>query len=242
MLKVLEVRDLYVSVSGKMILKKVNLEVRDNEVVVVLGPNGSGKTTLINAIMGIPGYNIVRGDIRFMGRSIKSLPIDERARLGIGIAYQRPPPLRGVSLKELTSLIARSQEDIVKLSKALGITEDMLSREVNREFSGGEIKRTELLQLLLQKPKLALLDEPDSGVDVESISLIGKAVEELVEGGTSVLLITHLGSILKYIPSSRAYVIVDGTIVCEGDPIGILRDITKYGFEACYKCKEEMRG
>ncbi len=245
--RMLEIKDLSVNVNGKGILKDVNLSIKQGETVVLFGPNGSGKTSLLKTIMGVPGYTIKHGTIFYKGEDISDLSIDERARLGVGIAFQRPPAVRGVRLKDMMRIcMERSgnfkEEAINESSQKLNL-HDFLNRDINLGFSGGEIKRSELVQLLAQNPDLLLLDEPDSGVDLVSIHLVGKVINELLEKGKSParrakagLIITHSGYIMDYVNADRAYVMMDGSIMCTGNPRDILEDIRTKGFKGCITC------
>ena len=258
MKKLLEIIDLHVMVGDKEILKGIDLEVNTGEVHALFGPNGSGKTTLISAIMGFGGYKITKGKIIFSGKDITDLPPYERAKLGIGISFQKPPPVNGVKLKQLVKLCAKENGNLIeRYAKELNLTEH-LEREVNVGFSGGEVKRSELLQLLVQSPQMVLLDEPESGVDLENIALIGKAInlllgrkvepkngrpikEVLKEKRKSAIMITHTGHILDYVEADYGHVLVGGKIVCGGNPREILHTIKEYGYNECYRCftKEE---
>jgi len=241
----LEIRDLAVEVGGKQILHDVNLTIKPGETHVLFGPNGSGKTTLLMAIMGLPKYRVTRGSIVFKDKEITGLPVDERARMGIGVALQRPPVVRGVKTRDMLAACMgghASEEAIVRLAQKADLVE-FLDREVNYGFSGGEMKRSELLQLLAQDPELALLDEPESGVDLVNIALIGELINELLhkehpirERKHSGLVITHTGHILEYVHARTGYVLLDGHIVCEGDPLEILETIKRKGYEECRKC------
>ncbi len=241
----LEIKDLAVEVGGKEILHCVSLTIKPGETHVLFGPNGSGKTTLLMAIMGLPRYRVIRGSILFNGRDILGLSVDERARLGIGLALQKPPALRGVRMKEMVAVCMReraSEEAITMLAEKANLV-DFMDREVNYGFSGGETKRSELLQLLAQEPELVLLDEPESGVDLVNIALIGELVNELLHKGHPMrerrhagLIITHTGHILEYVHARTGYVLLDGRIVCEGDPLEILETIKRKGYEECRKC------
>lgn len=241
----LEIKDLAVEVDGREILHGVNLAIKSGETHVLFGPNGSGKTTLLMAIMGLPRYRVTGGSILFKGRDIVGLPVDERARLGIGLALQKPPVVRGVKTRDMVAACMRgraSEEAIVALAQKANLSE-FLDRELNYGFSGGEMKRSELLQLLAQDPELALLDEPESGVDLVNIALIGELINELLhkehpirERRHSGLIITHTGHILEYVHARTGYVLLDGRIVCEGDPLEILETIKRKGYEECRKC------
>lgn len=232
----LEIKNLSVEVEGKKILKNINLNVADKEVVCLFGPNGAGKSTLLYTLIGYPGYKIVEGEILFKGKVINDMPVNERVKLGLGIAFQHPPKLIGVKLKDLLSLIARNSEnnELEDLSRRLKMT-DFLDRDVNFGFSGGEMKRAEILQLASLKPDLLLLDEPDSGVDVENVELLGKEINNLLKDRSG-LIITHIGYILNFIRADRAVVLYNGQIACQGNPFKILKDIKDKGYKACLEC------
>lgn len=243
----LKIEDLHVEAGGREILKGVDLEVKEGQTCVLFGPNGSGKSTLLSAIMGLGHCKITKGRILYRGSDITNMPIDERARSGIGMMMQRPPNITGVKLKDLVSIISDDPDAAVKDSEGFGM-KDFLGRDVNVGFSGGEIKRSELLQLSAQRPQFILLDEPESGVDLESIDLIGKKVRDLLYGGpcnncgekgseVSALVITHTGQILDYIGADRAYVLKDGKIACSGRPMDLLKDIRQKGYKECVQCR-----
>lgn len=237
----LEIEDLSVSIGGKQVLKDVNLRVGTGETHALFGPNGTGKTTLLNAIAGIPRYTVDGGKIIFKGKDITHMSMDERARLGIGMAFQRPPAIRGLKLKDLIKII-NSTADAGTILKKMDF-EAFADRDVNRGFSGGEVKRSEMVQLLAQQPDFVMLDEPDSGVDLENIKLIGEAINTLTQKDRrpssrtkSGIIITHFGHILDYMKTDRAHVMLGGTIVCSGNPIEILQQIKKSGYEGCVAC------
>lgn len=247
----LDIIDLHVEAGGREILKGVSLSVKEGETCVLFGPNGSGKSTLMSAIMGYGTCKVTQGKIMFKGKDITDLPVDERARLGIGMMMQRPPNVTGVKLGDLVKATANG--DASSLEKASDFKmESFLNRDINVGFSGGEIKRSELLQLTAQKPDFVLLDEPESGVDLESIDLIGRKVHDLLyakpDGGcqncsnnngrhVSSLVITHTGQILDYIGADKGYVMKDGTIRCTGRPTDILKDIKERGYGECISCR-----
>ena len=242
----LEVKDLWVEVEGKEVLKGVSLTIPVGETHVLFGRNGSGKTTLLMTIMGFPEYRVRHGKIYFKGEDITDLPAYERARKGIGIMFQRPPSIKGVKLREMLELCARENGyRIQELAQEFGF-EKFLDRDVNLGFSGGELKKSELLQLLVQSPDLALIDEPESGVDMENIDIIGKMIRKLLQKDThrprqkSGLIITHTGFILKYVPADRGYVMLDGKIYCQGNPQEIFEGIQKHGYEECVRCLRRM--
>ena len=223
----------------------MDMVIRKGNTHALFGPNGSGKSTLLMAIMGFPRYQILKGTITFKGKDITNLPLDERARLGIGMSFQRPPVVRGVRTLDIVAACLKgqgNQESIDKLAEEANMR-DFLGREINYGFSGGEIKRCELMQLLAQKPELSLLDEPESGVDLINIALIGQLINKLLEKDCPMharkcmgLIITHTGHILNYVSALTSYVMLDGRIVCEGDPREILATIKEKGYEKCAKC------
>ncbi len=249
----LEIIDLHVKVNERKILKGINLVISTGEVHALFGPNGSGKTTLLSALMGFEGYQITKGKILFSGKDITELPPYERARLGIGISFQKPPPVSGVKLRQLVQLCAKENgKNIEQYAKELNLM-DHLDREVNVGFSGGEVKRSELLQLIVQSPNMVLLDEPESGVDLENIALIGKAInlllgrkvepknekpikEVIKQRRKSALVITHTGHILDYVEPDYGHVLLDGKIICAGNPREILHTIKEHGYNECYRC------
>jgi Fe-S cluster assembly ATP-binding protein len=241
----LEIEDLRVSIDEKEILHGINLRIKTGETHALFGPNGAGKSTLLCAIMGFPRYRITRGRISFHGQDITRMPMDERARLGIGMSFQRPPVVRGVRTYDMVAacLKGHTYSEIISQLAARADLSDFLERDINYGFSGGEIKRSELLQLLAQRPDLALLDEPESGVDLVNISLIGKLINELLEKDCPIrnrrcmgLIITHTGYILDYVNARTGYVMCDGLIGCEGDPHEMLATIKEGGYQKCITC------
>jgi len=235
----LEVRDLVVEVDGRRVLDGLNLEVPKGELHVLFGPNGSGKTSLILTILGLPQYKVLRGQIILNGEDITFLPINERVKRGIGVLFQNPPQIKGVRLGDVLKKLAKD-ETPMEIARKVNFPAFYLDRELNCGFSGGEIRRCELTQLMAQKPSFLLLDEPDSGVDVENLELVGSIINELAKGRSGIL-ITHLGYILRYVEAQRAHVILNGKIACSGRPIEILDHILREGYWWCDKCKE-MRG
>lgn len=241
----LSVEQLTVEVEGREILHNVNLAMKLGETHVLFGPNGSGKTTLLMTIMGFPKYRVTRGRIAFQGRDITGLPPDERARLGIGMSFQRPPVVRGVKTRDMVAacLGEKGHEERIEQLAEQARLEDFLDREINYGFSGGEIKRSELMQLLAQRPTLTLIDEPESGVDLVNIALIGELLNSLLAKDCPIperkcmgLIITHTGHILDYVNARTGYVMCDGVIGCEGDPHEILATIREKGYQECISC------
>ncbi|MBE3519155.1 MAG: ABC transporter ATP-binding protein [Firmicutes bacterium] len=246
----LVVEDLHVEVEGKPILKGIDLEVGAGETHVLLGPNGGGKTTLLMAIMGMPRYRVTRGAVYFKGKDITSLTPDARARLGIGMMFQKPPAVRGVKLREIAQTVASVREVAHPSAPSLeGIAERLnlsghLDRELNYGFSGGELKRSEMFQLLCQAPELVLLDEPESGVDLDNIALIGEAINDLLgkrekikERKASGVIVTHTGHILRYVNADKGHILIDGKIACHGNPRDLFEEVQKHGYGRCQSCR-----
>lgn len=243
---VLEITGLRVSVEKKEIIRGMDLNVGEGEVHIVFGPNGSGKSTLLNAILKLPGYSIDAGEIRVKSKNIQDMTTDEIANLGIGMSFQHPPKIKGVTLRNFLNVINRS-EDLDDEIRALSM-EDFLERELNVGFSGGELKRAEVLKLYAQSPDLLLIDEPESGVDIENIAVISKAINRILQKETpmklrkrSALIITHTGHILNYIEADIGHVFMDGKIICTGNPKVIMEDIKKHGFSGCAACIKEQK-
>jgi Fe-S cluster assembly ATP-binding protein len=246
MMNILEVRNLKVMVEDKVILKDINLELTEKKNYVMFGPNGSGKTTLINAIMGLPQYKIVSGKILFLGEDITTKSVEERSKLGLALAFQHPPEINGIKLSSLLKLcIGKEAEDDFSAEEKELIDAfhlgGFLERDTNVGFSGGERKRAEVLQMLLLKPRLLLLDEPDSGVDVESLKLIGKQIQKYVEeNGSTALIVTHKGDILDYVDAKYACVLLKSIVYCFAEPKRIYENIKKSGYENCVACQERV--
>ncbi|MDX8350698.1 ABC transporter ATP-binding protein [Cognatiyoonia sp. IB215446] len=230
----LEIRDLTVGIGDATILENVNLTLPEGELHVLLGPNGSGKSSLLATIMGLPPFAIHAGEIFFHGSPIQDLDLHERARLGIGLAYQRPPSIDGVSLHGFAQALG-ADDQLVAHAKALDLS-DFLDRDMNVGFSGGEIKRWEVLKLMLQDPRLLMFDEPESGVDLEHVIDVGEAIARVVrapdrDGRTcSGLVITHTGLILNHVKADRAHIIKDGRILHSGDPQTLFAHVQTGGY------------
>ncbi|MBW2590335.1 MAG: ABC transporter ATP-binding protein [Deltaproteobacteria bacterium] len=248
----LQIKDLQVKLGYKKILKHIDLEIRPGETHILFGPNGSGKTSLLMTIMGYPQYEVVAGKIVFKGEDITHMSIDERARLGIGMSYQRPPTINGLKTRQMVKLCAKDDVDEEDLAKKVNF-EEFLDRDVNAGFSGGEIKRSELLQLTAQAPDLMLFDEPESGVDMENISLVGKTIASLLQKDLADrqkkskmqakldrtkmgLIITHTGFILDYVAADKGQVLYDGMLSCVSNPREILDCVGKTGYKECVQC------
>jgi Fe-S cluster assembly ATP-binding protein len=241
----LHIEDLHVKVGDKEVLHDINLHIGEGETHVLLGPNGSGKTTLLMTIMGFSNYVITEGKIVFKGEDVTKMRAHERAQRGMGMLFQRPPTISGLKLgKLLTAISKQKKEDIPKLAESVHM-DKFLSRDINKGFSGGEIKRSEVLQLMIQNPDFVMLDEPESGVDLENISLIGTAIGSLLEKEKHIvkrvksgLVITHTGYILDYLETDRGHVMCDGMIKCHGNPREILKDIKQRGYKECLECRQ----
>jgi len=227
-------------VEGKNILKGISLVVNPGEVHALMGPNGSGKSTLSYVIAGHPKYKVEKGDILVDGKSILDLKPDERARLGLFLAFQNPLEISGVSFSKFLFTLAKAKNNklsIIDFKKTLdsslsllGVDKSFIDREVNVGFSGGEKKRAEVLQLLTMKPSLAVLDEMDSGLDVDSLQLLSKAVSALRSPEFGVLVITHYQRLLNYLKPDFVHIIIDGKIVASGDA-QLAFDIEKKGYQ-----------
>ncbi|MEM2960298.1 MAG: ABC transporter ATP-binding protein [Candidatus Bathyarchaeia archaeon] len=232
---ILDVEGLSVEVSGKRILNNVNLQIPEGEVHILFGPNGSGKSSLVMSLLGFPAYKVVSGKILFKGKDITNLPANERVKLGISVAFQNPPAIRGVKLGGILDHLTPNKDKIEECLMKVKFPQSFLERDINLGFSGGEIKKSEILQVLAQNGDFIILDEPDSGVDVENLRVLGSAIGELLHD-RSALIITHLGIILQYINADIAHVLMNGTIVCSGAPVKILGQILNEGYAWCVKC------
>ncbi len=247
----LEIKNLCVAVDGKEILHNLNLTVAQGETHVLFGPNGAGKTTLLMSIMGFPKYKVTKGKIIFHGKDITKMSVDQRARLGIGMSFQRPPVVRGVKTRDMVAACLKGKGDGETIQELAAMTDlaEFLDRDINYGFSGGEIKRSELMQLLAQKPELALLDEPESGVDLVNIAVIGELMNQLLEKDCPIrlrkcmgLIITHTGHILNYVNARTGYVMINGRIGCSADPHEILATVKEKGYEECVACLLKCNG
>ena len=242
----LEISNLSKNFGGLMALSDINLRIESGELLSIIGPNGSGKTTLLMTIMGFSNYAITRGKILFKEEDVTTMHAHERAKRGIGMLFQRPPTISGLKLGKMLTAISRTkQENIPELAKTVHM-DKFLERDINKGFSGGEIKRSEVLQLMIQNPDFVMLDEPESGVDLENISLIGTTIGALLEKDKhlakrkkSGLVITHTGFILDYIDADKGHVMCDGQIRCHGNPREILKDIKQRGYKECLECRNQ---
>ena len=228
----LSIKNLHVNVDGKEILKGLDLEVQAGEVHAIMGPNGSGKSTLANVLAGRDGYEVTRGDITYQGRDLLPLAPEERACEGIFLAFQYPVEIPGVNniylLKAALNAIRKHRGEpeldameflqlVRDKSKLIKINEDLLNRAVNEGFSGGEKKRNEIFQMAILEPKLAVLDETDSGLDIDALKDVAEGVNSLRSPERAILLITHYQRLLDYIVPDRVHVLTGGRIVKSGD-------------------------
>lgn len=227
MSNILEIKDLHAGIDGKEILKGVNLTIKTGEVHAIMGPNGTGKSTLSSVIMGYPKYKVGSGSIKLDNEDMMPLAIDERARKGLFLAYQYPVEVSGVTNSDFirTALKATSGKDVSlfsfinKFEKAcdeLKMPEDLAHRYLNEGFSGGEKKRNEILQMKLLKPKFAILDEIDSGLDVDALRIVGENVSNMIDENLGCLLITHYERLLDYIKPDYVHIMINGRIVLTG--------------------------
>jgi Fe-S cluster assembly ATP-binding protein len=242
-----EIDDLHVAVEGREILKGVSLGLSRGEVHAVMGPNGSGKSTLSNTLMGHPGYQVTAGTVRFAGQDLLQLQPDERARLGVYLAFQYPTVVPGVTMANFlrTALNAQRGYDGKDKSKAISprefrallkepmqvlrMDDGFLSRYINDGFSGGEKKRAEILQMAVLKPSIAILDETDSGLDIDSIKFVSESINALRGPQLGVLIITHYTRILQFIKPDFVHVLVAGQVVRSGGP-EVADDLERTGY------------
>ncbi len=242
MSKLLKVEDLHVSVEGKQILKGVNLSINPGEVHVVMGTNGSGKSTLMNTIMANPVYEVNDGKIYFEGDDITSEGPDKRAKRGIFMSFQYPDEIPGVKLRDFLRIsreqLTGEKASILKFNKELSsemekleLSEDYADRYTNVGFSGGERKKTEILQMKITNPKLAMLDETDSGLDVDAVRIVAKGIKEFISDDNALIIITHHSQeLLKNIDVDYVHIIKDGKILETGDA-SLMDKIALEGYE-----------
>jgi Fe-S cluster assembly ATP-binding protein len=241
----LRIDDLHVKVDGKAVLNGVSLAVRAGEVHAIMGPNGSGKSTLAHVLAGRPGYEITRGTVSYMGRDLLALAPEERAREGLFLGFQYPVEIPGVNnvyLLKAAMNAARKHRGLPEVDafEFLGLVRDkmsrmrmdetFLSRGVNEGFSGGEKKRNEILQMLVLEPRLAVLDETDSGLDIDALKVVADGVNSLRSPERGVVLVTHYQRLLDYVEPHRVHVLVRGRIARSGGP-DLARELEKRGYD-----------
>lgn len=238
----LKIENLSVRVDGKSILENINMEVNESEVVALMGPNGSGKTTLANVLMGNNIYELKSGKITLGDKDITKISTDKRARLGLFLSFQHPPEISGVTISSfLRSIVNLNREkrlsviefrEILKENmEFLDIDPEFSQRYLNEGFSGGEKKKMEILQLILLKPKIAILDEADSGIDIDALKVIARGINKAKENGTGILIITHYQRILDYVHPDKVKILINGEIKKEGDK-DIVEQLEKEGYQA----------
>jgi len=241
MSSIFSLNNITINRTGDPVVSDVSLDVREGEIHIILGPNGSGKSTLLNAVMGHPSYEIVKGTILLDGEDITALPTEKKAGKGVMLAMQYLPAIPGVTmlaflhrayrlLKGGDISVLDFYENITQKIKDCNLDKNLLKRSVNVGFSGGEKKQGEFMQLLALEPKFALLDEIDSGVDIDSLNKIFAGIEKLRSTGTGFIIVTHLGSILEKITPHRVSIMKGGKIVRTGD-VALAREILSNGFE-----------
>lgn len=226
----LEIKNLHANVDGKPILRGINLKVGAGEIHALMGPNGSGKSTLSNVISGHPSYEVTEGEIWFRGENITELEADERAKRGIFLAFQYPTSIPGVTLANFLQASVKAirgaenvkllefRKELIGHMKDLGINQDFAKRYVNEGFSGGEKKRCEILQMAMLKPKLSILDETDSGLDIDALRVVSDGVNRLANSEMGMLVITHYQRLLNHIKPHFVHVLVHGRVVQSGGP------------------------
>jgi len=223
----LKIDNLRAEIDGNEILKGLELEVGKGEIHAIMGPNGSGKSTLSNVLMGHPRYDVTGGSITFMGEDVMEMEADERARLGMFLAFQYPSEVPGVSVANfLRTAVNAVREEELSIMEMYRLLQDKMKimqmdpkfaeRYLNEGFSGGEKKRNEILQMLMLEPKLSIMDETDSGLDIDALQVVSKGVNELRGPEFSAVIITHYQRILRYIEPDRVHVMLDGRIVTSG--------------------------
>ncbi len=240
----LEIKELYVTTQeGKEIVNGVNLKINSGEFHVIMGPNGSGKTTLAKAIMGYPSLKIVKGDVLVDGQSIKDMTADKRARLGLFMQFQNPVEIEGVgfvnflraakeSVTGNTTDIKQFMGEIRSYTEKLAITNGIVGRSLNHGFSGGEKKKAEVLQMAVLKPKIAILDEPDSGLDIDAVKFVANNVNEIAKAQEmGLLVITHYNRILSYMNPQFVHIMAEGKIIAEGGT-ELIERLEKEGYDS----------
>jgi len=232
----LKIEKLKVKANEKEILKGINLQMKEGEVLALLGPNGSGKSVMAQTILGNPKYKVTSGKIFFEEKDITEFPPEKRVKLGIALAWQSPPAIKGIKLSQLLKKI-KTEEKTAEV-KPPQIGGELLEREINVDFSGGEKKISEVLQVLALNPKLVIFDEIDSGLDIKRLELCAKIIKkELIDKKVSVLFITHWGQILQFLKPDLTNVMLGGKIICKSpDYKKVLMVIKKYGYEKCKRC------
>lgn len=249
-MNILSIDDLTVEVAGKIILKDFSLEIKFGEIHAIMGPNGTGKSTLTKVIMGDPNYKIIKGTITYNGKVINDIPVNERANMGIFLGMQMPLAIEGVTNADFLRSALRAKEgdnfkllsfirELDKMTKKLNMDSEMIHRGINDGFSGGERKKNEILQMNILKPDVVLLDEIDSGLDVDSLKLVGESVMGYYnERKPAILLVTHYQRLLDYIKPDFIHIMHDGKIALSGDKSLALK-IEEEGYDKLVGMKDE---
>ena len=245
----LSIRDLAVVVGEQQILNGVNLEISSGQVHAIMGPNGSGKSTLSNVIMGKPGYQIVSGSIELDGRDLSSLPTWERAHAGLFLAMQYPTEVPGVSVRDSLELALRSRGNehvdvasrLGEEAQRIGLPDELLERALNVDFSGGEKKRNETVQLAVLAPQIAVLDELDSGLDIDALRACAERIEIMTDNGLGVLCITHYHRLLDHLIADHVHILIEGQIVKSGGP-ELAQELEDGGYSLYIDADEEADG
>jgi len=240
----LEIRNLHVSVGDKPILKGLDLSLRAGELHAIMGPNGSGKSTLAHVLAGRDGYTVSQGSVQFDGQDLLSMPVEQRAQQGLFLAMQYPVELPGVNnltfLRESVNSVRRAHDqppldavafmrEVREQAARVELPEMLLKRDVNSGFSGGEKKRNEILQMAMLQPRLAILDETDSGLDIDALRTVARGINALRSPQRAMLVVTHYQRLLDYIEVDRIHVLLDGRIVRSGDA-GLSRELEQKGY------------
>ncbi|MDO8467374.1 MAG: Fe-S cluster assembly ATPase SufC [Nanoarchaeota archaeon] len=237
----LQINNLKSSIEGKEILKGINLKLEQGKVYAIMGPNGSGKSTLANILMGNPKYKINEGEIIFQEENISNMKADERAKLGMFLSFQYPQEISGVTisnflrtaynaLKEKKISFLEFRKLLKEKAEQLRVNEDFLARYLNEGFSGGEKKKSEILQLLVLNPKLAILDETDSGLDIDALKSVAQGIKNFASPDKTIIIITHYKRILDYLNIDKVFIMKDGLIIKEGDK-SLVDEIENEGYE-----------
>lgn len=227
-MQLLSIKNLHAEVEEKQILSGVDLEIGLGEIHVIMGLNGAGKSTLANVLMGHPNYEVTEGEVVFGGEDLLDMSVDERARSGLFMSFQHPQEVPGVTLSNFIRTAKReiTGEPVSMLTfgaslnqklKRINMKPEYLERSLNQGFSGGEKKKSEILQMAMLEPKLAVLDETDSGLDIDAIRVVYEEIQNLAQADNSIIIITHYNKILDYIKPDAIHVLVDGKIVASGD-------------------------
>jgi Fe-S cluster assembly ATP-binding protein len=237
----MEIHNLHVAIGETEILRGLNLVIPDGEVHAIMGPNGSGKSTLAATLMGHPAYQVTSGSVQYHGQDLLALAPDERSKAGLFLSFQYPQEIAGVSIGNFMRLAMNARastpldipalyHELAQAREQIGIPEAMLTRGVNEGFSGGEKKRLEMLQMMILKPSFAILDETDSGLDIDALKAVANAVNAMRSPARSFLIITHYQRLLEFITPDKVHVLMDGNIVRTGGP-EVAKELEQNGYQ-----------